>query len=67
MISCFVGCLNDILIERNGRSILLRGSKQNHTGWFRHGIHEVGDGDLGVPFPMMSLFAVLFLFPCTMR
>ena len=46
MIAGFIGCFNDILTEGNGKSMLFKMTKQNHTGQFRHGIHEVGDGDL---------------------
>ena len=35
MITCFIGWFNEMLIEGNGRSILFRGSKQNHTWRFR--------------------------------
>ena len=46
MITCVTGWFNDMLFDGNGESILFMGSKQNHTGRFRHGIHSVGVGDL---------------------
>ena len=39
MITCFIGWFNDMLIAENGKSILFRGSKQNHKGRLRHAIH----------------------------
>ena len=39
MITCFIGCFNDMLIEEKGSNILFRQSKLNDTERFRHGIH----------------------------
>ena len=65
MITCFIGCFNDILIEGYGTSILFGGVQAKSQGavqaWHR------GWGPLRLPFSMMSPFAALLLFSCTMR